>query len=100
VSELRQKMQQGAPLLIVDVREPFEFEIARVEGSTLIPLNELSSRLDELDSGKEIIALCKSGVRSAHAVQFLRSAGYDRSFNLDGGIDAWAAEIDPGMTRY
>jgi adenylyltransferase/sulfurtransferase len=66
----------------------------------LVPLNELSSRLDELDRSSEIIALCKSGVRSEYAVQLLQAAGYAQSFNLEGGIDAWAEQIDPTMQRY
>lgn len=100
VHELKRKLGQAEPLTILDVREPFEHDIARIEGSRLIPLAQLGSRLDELERDKEIIALCKSGVRSAQAVQLLQSAGFAHSFNLEGGIDAWASEIDPTMERY
>lgn len=100
VQDLQRRIRENGSIMIVDVRERFEFEIARIEGSTLIPLDELSGRLKELDPSKEIVAMCKSGIRSAHAVQFLRSAGYDKVFNLEGGIDAWATEIDPAMARY
>jgi rhodanese-related sulfurtransferase len=100
VRELKEKMEAGDSIMLLDVREPFEYEIARIDGSALIPLNELSGRLDELDPEKEIVALCKSGARSASAVQLLQSAGYARSVNLAGGIDAWADEIDPTMPKY
>ncbi len=98
--ELQQKLAAKASLVIVDVREPFEYDIARIDGSKLLPLNELEDRLGELDRETEIVALCKSGVRSAHAVQLLRRAGYTRSSNLAGGIDAWADQIDPTMQKY
>jgi molybdopterin/thiamine biosynthesis adenylyltransferase/rhodanese-related sulfurtransferase len=100
VQDLKRKLEENASILVVDVREPFEYEIARIEGSKLVPLNELPSRLDELDRSYEIIALCKSGVRSEYAVQLLQAAGYAQSFNLEGGIDAWAEQIDPTMQRY
>jgi sulfur-carrier protein adenylyltransferase/sulfurtransferase len=100
VRDLKRKLGQADPVTIVDVREPFEYEIARIEGSKLIPLAELRERLDELEQEKEIVALCKSGARSAHAVQLLQKAGFTQSFNLEGGIDAWASEIDPAMERY
>jgi molybdopterin/thiamine biosynthesis adenylyltransferase/rhodanese-related sulfurtransferase len=100
VHDLKRKLGQAASVTIIDVREPFEYEIARIEGSKLIPLAELPAHFDELEQEKEIITLCKSGVRSAHAVQLLQKAGFTQSFNLEGGIDAWASEIDPAMERY
>ena len=100
VHDLKRKLGLADSVTIVDVREPFEYEIARIEGSKLIPLAELPARFDELEQEKEIIALCKSGARSAHAVQLLQKAGFTQSFNLEGGIDAWASEIDPQMERY
>lgn len=100
VRDLKRKLDEKSPLLLIDVREPFEYEIARIEGSTLIPLKELPERMAELGSDREIIALCKSGGRSAYAVQLLQSAGYNQSFNLEGGIDQWADEIDPAMAKY
>jgi molybdopterin/thiamine biosynthesis adenylyltransferase/rhodanese-related sulfurtransferase len=100
VHELKRKLVQTERLTVLDVREPFEYEIAQIEGSTLIPLAQLRSRLGELERDQQIIALCKSGVRSAQAVQLLQSAGFTQSFNLEGGIDAWANEIDPTMERY
>jgi adenylyltransferase/sulfurtransferase len=100
VHDLRRKLEAAGSIMIVDVREPFEYEIAHIAGSKLIPLTDLPTRFDELERGKEIVALCKTGVRSAHAVELLQSAGFTQSFNLEGGIDAWASEIDPTMEKY
>jgi rhodanese-related sulfurtransferase len=100
VHELKQKIDVKTPVVILDVREPFEYEIARIENSKLIPLDELPERLGELNQDAEIVALCHSGGRSASAIEFLRASGFARSFNLAGGIDAWANEIDPTMPRY
>jgi adenylyltransferase/sulfurtransferase len=100
VHDLRRKLEADGSIMIVDVREPFEYEIAHIAGSKLIPLTDLPARFDELERGKEIVALCKTGVRSARAVELLQSAGFTQSFNLEGGIDAWASEIDPTMEKY
>jgi rhodanese-related sulfurtransferase len=82
------------------VRAPFEYEIAHIDGAKLIPLGELPERMDELDREGEIVAHCKSGMRSAQAVELLRQAGFTNVFNVAGGIDAWADEIDPAMPKY
>lgn len=100
VQDLKQKLASNGSLVIVDVREPFEYEIAHIENSKLIPLAELAARLGELDRSKEIVAICHTGTRSAQAVQFLQSAGFSRASNLKGGIGAWANEIDPDMQKY
>jgi adenylyltransferase/sulfurtransferase len=100
VAELKQKIDQRSEAMLLDVREPFEYEIARIEGATLVPLAQLNGRLEELPRDRDIIAICKSGVRSAYAVQLLQLSGFPRSFNLEGGVDAWAEEIDPSMARY
>jgi molybdopterin/thiamine biosynthesis adenylyltransferase/rhodanese-related sulfurtransferase len=100
VSELKQKIDAAAAMLILDVREPFEYEIARIDGSTLIPLDQLSDRLGELDRDRQIVAVCKSGARSAYAVQLLQRSGFAHSFNLEGGVEAWADQIDPTMPKY
>ncbi len=85
---------------LVDVREPFELEIARLAGARHIPLGELSDRIGELDPGMDIVVLCRSGVRSATAVRLLLGAGFPRVRNLAGGILAWAETIDPTLARY
>jgi adenylyltransferase/sulfurtransferase len=88
----------GAPL-VVDVREPWEWEIARIAGSRLLPLGELPDRLGELPTSSDIVTVCHKGQRSLQAQQLLHGAGF-RARSLAGGIDAWAAMIEPGMARY
>ena len=100
VSDLKDKIDKKDPLVILDVREQFEWDIARIDGAKLIPLDQLPDRLSEIDANAEIVALCHTGVRSAWAVQFLQGHGFKRSFNLEGGIAAWADQIDPAMQKY
>src|SRR5437660_6066255 len=100
VRDLQQKLAGNGSLVIVDVREPFEYEIAHIENSKLIPLAQLAARQGELDRTKETVPICHTGTRSAHAVQLLQSAGFSRASNLKGGIGAWANEIDPTMQKY
>jgi adenylyltransferase/sulfurtransferase len=100
VRALQERMQSGQPFVLLDVREPFEFEIARIEGANLIPLGELPQRTNELDPEAEIFVLCHSGMRSERAAEFLRSAGFSRVANVTGGIDAWSEEVDPNVPRY
>ena len=97
--ELKRRLDNGEDILVLDVREPHEYEICHLRGH-LIPLGDLPRRVHELDSSREIVAYCKIGVRSAKAVEFLRSMGFRRVRNLTGGIDAWAERIDPTMPRY
>lgn len=87
-------------VVILDVREPGEYEICHIEGSKLIPLGELQSRVNELDTADEIIVHCHHGVRSLRAANFLRSIGFKKVKSLKGGIDAWAQKYDPSMPRY
>ena len=98
--ELKRKMDAGEPLQLIDVREPFEYEIARIEGSKLIPLGEIADRLDELERGQPMIVHCHSGKRSAQAVQLLQQRGFTKIYNLEGGIDAWSDQIDPSVPKY
>ena len=100
VRELERRMNSGQPFVLLDVREPFEFEMARIEGANLIPLGELPARWQELDREKEIFVFCHSGARSERAAEFLRSAGFPKVANVAGGIDAWSEEIDPDVPRY
>ena len=100
VRELRERMRSGEPYILLDVREPFEFEMARIDGANLIPLGELPARWQELDREKEIFVYCHSGVRSDRAAEFLRSAGFGKVANVAGGIDAWSQEVDPNVPRY
>jgi len=100
VRELRDRRDSGEHFTLLDVREPFEFEIARIEGASLIPLGELPERWQELDREEEILVYCHSGMRSAQAAEFLRSNGFTKVANVAGGIDAWSQEIDPSVPRY
>ena len=100
VMALKQKLDAGQPFVLLDVREPFEWEICHISGAQLIPLGELPARMDELDRTSEIVLLCKAGIRSARALQLLKSAGFKNLRNVTGGISAWAREVDPAMPRY
>ena len=97
--ELKQRLDQGDELFILDVREPHEYQICNLKGH-LIPLGELPRRVHELDSSHEIVAHCRSGKRSAQAVDFLRKAGFRKVLNLRGGILSWSTEVDPTVPRY
>jgi molybdopterin/thiamine biosynthesis adenylyltransferase/rhodanese-related sulfurtransferase len=98
--ELKEKLENGEDIILIDVREPVEYEINRIEGSKLIPLSKLPEKVNELDQTREIVLYCKMGGRSARAVQLLRELGFTRVKNLAGGIDAWIEKIDPTMPRY
>jgi molybdopterin/thiamine biosynthesis adenylyltransferase/rhodanese-related sulfurtransferase len=100
VRELKQKLVARENFQLVDVREPFEHEIASIDGSRLIPLGELPDRLNELDREQLTIVHCHSGQRSAQAVRLLREAGFANVFNLEGGIARWSDEIDSGVPQY
>lgn len=100
VAELQRKLSANESFVLLDVREPHEDEIARIDGARLLPLGELAARLEEFQRGDEIVVHCHSGMRSAQAVQLLQEAGFTRAFNLAGGIDAWSAEVDPTVPRY
>ncbi len=99
VHELKQKLATNS-VAVVDVREPWEHDIAQLSAATLIPLGDLPDRVDELPRDRDLALLCRSGVRSAMAVQFLEGAGFSRAYNVEGGILAWAEEIDPSLPRY
>jgi len=97
--ELKSRLDRGDDLFVLDVREPHEYQICNL-GGHLIPLGELSRRVNELDSAREIVAHCRSGKRSAEAVEFLRSAGFRKVLNLKGGILAWSDEVDASVPKY
>ncbi len=99
VEELKKKLDAKADIFVLDVREPHEYQICNLKGY-LIPVGDLPKRVNELDSSREIIAHCRSGVRSAKAVNFLRRSGFKKVYNLTGGILAWADKIDPSMPKY
>jgi sulfur-carrier protein adenylyltransferase/sulfurtransferase len=103
VRELSERLQRGERPKLLDVREPYEWEIANLaeHGARLVPLSELPGRLDELGGPEEeIVVYCRTGSRSAYVVDALREAGFRRAVNLAGGLHAWSREIEPGMPRY
>jgi adenylyltransferase/sulfurtransferase len=100
VRELQAARARNPGLLLLDVREPFEWEIARIEGARLIPLGELPARVRELDGHAEIVAYCHHGVRSRRAAEILRAAGFANVRSLAGGIDAWSTGVDRSIARY
>ena len=99
VEELKRRLDAGEDVFVLDVREPHEYQICNI-GGHLIPLGDLPKRVHELDSSREIVAHCRSGTRSAKAVNFLRQAGFRKVRNLSGGILAWADRVDPKMPKY
>jgi sulfur-carrier protein adenylyltransferase/sulfurtransferase len=97
---LKQRLDNKDDVFILDVREPHEYDICRLEGSTLIPLGELPKRVSELDSANDMVVYCRSGMRSGKAVDFLRKAGFRKVKNLTGGILAWSDQVDPSVPKY
>jgi adenylyltransferase/sulfurtransferase len=98
--EVKKMIDEKQPFVLIDVREPHEFQICRIPGSTLIPLGEIPKRMNELDSASEIVVHCRSGQRSARAVEFLMKAGFQKIYNLKGGILAWSDQVDPSVPKY
>ncbi|MBS1794796.1 MAG: hypothetical protein JSS81_13130 [Acidobacteria bacterium] len=100
-TELKAKMDAGEDFQLIDVRQPAEYDFARIEGAKLIPLGEIVQRMNELDPEREIIVQCKAGGRSAMAIQALERAGFKGDMkNLRGGITAWSNEVDPKVPKY
>jgi len=98
--QLKKRIDAGEDLFVLDVRNPNEYQICRIPGTTLVPLPDLPNRFAEVPKDREVIVHCKSGMRSAKAIEFLKSQGYSKLANLTGGILAWAEKVDPGMPRY
>jgi adenylyltransferase/sulfurtransferase len=99
-SELKSRLDKGDKLVLLDVRDQWEFDLAKVKGSTLIPLTTLPQALDKLNRDTEIIAICHHGMRSADATNFLLQQGFPNVKNLVGGIDAWSVQVDHTVPRY
>jgi rhodanese-related sulfurtransferase len=101
VDQLKEKLTSTPPPLLLDVREPWEYATAHMEGSTLIPMNELPGRAhQELDEDAPILVLCHHGARSLSVASWLRQQGFDQAQSVSGGIDAWSRSIDPTIPRY
>jgi rhodanese-related sulfurtransferase len=99
-AETKLRLDRGERLLLVDVREPWEFEICRIEGAKLIPMASIPANLQALDTGDEVICYCHHGVRSLDVAVWLQGQGVERAKSLAGGIERWSLEIDPRVPRY
>ena len=98
--EVKAKIDRHDPFVLIDVREPHEYQICRIPYAKLIPLGELPKRLQELNPADEIVAHCKSGMRSAKAIEFLKQSGFRKARNMKGGILAWSDTVDPSVPKY
>jgi adenylyltransferase/sulfurtransferase len=99
-AQLAERRARGESLELIDVREPHEWEIARIDGARLVPLGTLEGALGTLDREREVVVYCRGGTRSAEAARRLRDAGFGRVWSLAGGITRWSDEVDPGVAKY
>lgn len=97
--ELAEHLRHQHPLLL-DVREPWEFNICHIQGSQLVPMGQIPARLDEFNHNQEIVVICHHGIRSRQVAQFMQSRGFTNLINLSGGVEAWARDVDPHMPTY
>ena len=98
--ELKKRLDAGEKPILLDVREPWEFSICKIEGSVNISMSEPEKLINELNANDEIIAICHHGMRSFQVCNYLETNGFNKVLNLDGGIDSWAKTIDIDMTQY
>ena len=98
--ELRARLEQKRPIVLLDVRDEWETRLCRLENSTHIPIEEIEFRTDELNPAEEIVVYCHHGIRSAAVADYLRGLGFAKAVNLTGGLDLWAQAVDPSMNRY
>jgi rhodanese-related sulfurtransferase len=99
-AEAKRRLDVGEKLLLVDVREPWEFEICRIEGAKLIPMGSIPANLQALDTDEDVICYCHHGMRSFDVAVWLRAQGVESAKSLAGGIERWSTEIDPQVPRY
>jgi rhodanese-related sulfurtransferase len=99
-AELHARLAAGESLQLLDVREGWEYETARIEGSKLLPMGDIPARMAELDAGSDLVVICHHGGRSMQVALFLERQGFSNIYNLTGGVDAWARTVDPEMTLY
>jgi len=100
VAELQKKKKAGEPFLLIDVREPWEYETCRIEGAQLIPMRTIPANLQQFDVDQDVICYCHHGQRSLDVAAWLRGQGIESAQSLAGGIDSWSLEIDPTVLRY
>src|SRR5437660_12597788 len=99
-AELKARLDERAPVVLLDVRQDWETKLCRLANSVHIPIEEIEGRTEELDPESEIVVYCHAGVRSAAVADYLRQLGFKSVKNLAGGVDAWAQTVEPGMCRY
>jgi rhodanese-related sulfurtransferase len=100
VEDLKAMRDRGEEPALLDVREPQEYAVSDLPGSLKVPLGTLPNSLAKIPRDRDLVVYCRSGARSANAVQFLRKMGFDRAVNLEGGVNAWAERVDPTMRKY
>ena len=98
--ELKGRLDRREPIVLLDVRDPWETALVRLDNAVHIPMDEIEMRADELDAREETVVYCHHGVRSAAVAEYLRSIGFQRVMNLAGGVDEWARTVDRAMKRY
>lgn len=99
--ELRDYLERTDPRpLLLDVREPWEYQVCRIDGAQLVPMRQIPTAVDQLDPARETVVICHHGVRSFAVARFLEQAGFTNVINLDGGVAAWARDVDPTMPTY
>jgi len=98
--EVKERLDRGEKLLLVDVREPHEHALCRIEGALLIPMGTIPAHLQKLDVDEDVICFCHHGIRSLTGAAILEQAGHSAVYSLAGGIDRWSVEIDPNISRY
>jgi len=98
-AQLAAYLETASPLLL-DVREPWEFDICQIDGSINLPMAQIPQNMMRLQEAQEIVVICHHGIRSQHVIQFLQQQSAGELINLDGGVDAWAREVDPAMPVY
>jgi rhodanese-related sulfurtransferase len=99
-ADLKRRLDAREPIVLLDVRDSWETALARLDNAVHIPMEELEHRTDELDPASEVVVICHHGVRSAAVADYLGQVGFQKVWNLSGGIDQWARKIDSGMKRY
>lgn len=98
--EVKRKIERGETFVLLDVREPWEHALSHIEGAMLIPMQELPGRLGAIEEARDVVVFCHSGIRSMNAAAWLRDQGIESVRSMNGGIDRWSLEIDPGVPRY
>lgn len=98
--QVQQRLQEGAPLTIIDVREAWELAICRLEGALHIPMNDIPDALEHIPREGDVVIMCHSGARSAQVASWLTLQGFTNVYNMVGGIDRWSVEVDTSVPRY